>query len=311
MAATATELTLSLVASDITRPIIAGAVTPRGITLHAQAAESIDNLSRRMVSVEYDVGEMSFATYIMARREGVPVVALPFFTSGRNFQHRNFTVLHDSPIDDPAGFRGKRVGTPQYWLSTAVWQRWMLQEIHGVRPEEIEWVTIDPERFANVPVPPGVRVRRDTSGRQIRDLLEAGEIDASLSTPGAPPPPPDAPDHRRPAYRDPLAAQREFYGRTHIFPTNHVVVMKEEALQRDPWVIESLGEAFEAAKAVAKPPVPQGMEDLMGDDPWAFGIGPNRPALAAFVAACRDQGAWEGPLTVEQLFPSGLPERYR
>ena len=69
MAATATELTLTLVASDITRPLIAGAVQARGITLRAQAAESIDNLSRRMTNAEYDVGEMSFATYIMARRE--------------------------------------------------------------------------------------------------------------------------------------------------------------------------------------------------------------------------------------------------
>ena len=270
MAATATELTLSLVASALSRPILEGEVTPRDIKLRAQPAESIDNVSRRMVNVEYDIGEMSFATFILARRTGVPVIGLPFFTSGRNFQQRTFTLAPHTQIDDLSGLRGRRVGTPQYWLSTSVWQRWILEEIHGVAPTEIEWVTTDPERFELVPFPPGVHVRRDTTGRSIREMMQAGDLDASLATPGVPQVPGET---RRPAYPDPLAAQRAFYERTGIFPTNHIVVIKEDVVRDDPWVIESLGEAF--------------------------------------VSACRSQGAWDGPLSVEDLFPASLPATLR
>jgi hypothetical protein len=77
------EIKLSVMSSLLTRPLLDREVKPKGIKISGQEAESMDDLSRRML--EFDVGEMAISTFTKARELGIPLVGLPLFTSGRRF----------------------------------------------------------------------------------------------------------------------------------------------------------------------------------------------------------------------------------
>ena len=49
----------------------------------------------------------------------------------------------------------------------------------------------------------------------------------------------------------------------------------------------------------------------MGDDPWRYGIAPNRHVLERFLDDARDQGLIQRPMAVDDLFAPDLPESFR
>lgn len=322
MAAVA-ELTISVIPSPLTRPVLSGQVAPLGVAVRAQEARSVDDNSRRMLDLAFDVGEMSLATFTKAREQGVPLVGLPLFT-GRRFLQPSVTVARSPGIHDLAELRGKRVGLPQFWMTSSVWHRLVLRQIHGVSQEEVIWVTTAPERMEALGMPAGVDVRQDTTGRSPRELLEVGEIDAIMSPRGGPPGAQADDDIATSAYADPVAAQRDYYERTRIFPIMHMVVMKEDLAKRDPELVAGLCEAFDRAKEAGRAgaiedarerPIagarPEDVRSLMGEDPWPYGLGPNRHVLEKFLQDARDQGLIQRPMAVDELFPRNLPERFR
>ena len=313
------ELTLSVIPSPLTRPVLSGQVTVPGVTLRAQEAKSVDDNSRRMLDLAFDVGEMSLATFVKACEQGVPLVALPLFT-GRRFLQPSVSVARSSGIRDLAEVRGKRVGLPQFWMTSSVWHRLVLRQMHGVSQEQVTWVTTAPERMEALGMPAGVEVRQDTTGRSPRELLEVGEIDAIMSPRGGLTADPVATS----AFADPVAAQREYYQRTRIFPIMHMVVMKEDLAEREPGLVAGLCEAFDGAKATGlaeamedprERPItgaePEDVRSLMGDDPWRYGIEPNRHVLETFLRDARDQCLIQRPLAVDELFARNLPEAFR
>jgi 4,5-dihydroxyphthalate decarboxylase len=318
------ELNLCVMPSVLTRPLLEGEVAPTGVTLRAQPAESIDTLTRRMLGLEYDVGEMAVATFLKAREQGVPLVALPLFTSGRRFVHAGLLLSRRAGIRDPAELPGKRAGTPQYWISWTIWQRQILRQMHGVAADTLSWVTTQPERMDALRTPPGVTARRDTTGRSPLELMEADEIEVSFSSSGPSGPAAAQGGAAVPAYPDRAAAHREYYERTGIFPIMHLTVMKADLAASQPSLVESLCDAYARAKqlararerptAAAAPAAGETtieLQQLMGDDPWPYGIEPNRRTLDALLEAARDQGLLDRPVAVDELFPADLSERYR
>jgi 4,5-dihydroxyphthalate decarboxylase len=204
-------------------------------------------------------------------------------------------------------------------VSSSIWQRQILRQLYGVAEDQFAWVTLNPERMEELRIPDGVKQRRDASGRSMRDLAAAGEIDASLAAGAANPP--GQPDPLIPAFPDREQAMRDYYGQTGIFPIVHITVLKRELVEREPWISESLVEAYLQAKRVAESRLasesaPAGEADdnpedtvrALGGDPWAYGIGPNRKALEAFVATAHDQGLVGRRFTVDELFVPNLSE---
>lgn len=310
--------------SLLLRPILGGEVAPKDVALDIVEPESIDSNSRRMLDLEFDIAEMAIATYAKARQQGIPLIALPLFTSGRRFVQPGFQVAARSGIRDLSELRGRTVAAPQYWMSSSIWQRQILQEMYGVAPEDMTWVTLQPERMSALHIPAAVEHRLDTSGRTARELAEQGEIDASLTPGGGPARPPGEPDSLVPAYPDRRAAQRAYYERTGIFPIMHITVVKQELVDRQPHVVESLCDAYARAKQIVQVwrgptrsespsagETTEEMVELMGDDPWAYGIGPNRKALEAFVQTACDQELVDRKFEVEELFAANLPAAFR
>ncbi|HZT07028.1 MAG TPA: hypothetical protein VFC51_08345 [Chloroflexota bacterium] len=315
------ELTLSVIPSPLTRPVLDGRATVAGASVDPRQARSVNANSLEMLDLAYDVAEMSLATFTKAREQGRPIVALPLFT-GRRFLQPGVTFAARAGIHDPSELRGKRVGLPQFWMTSSVWHRLVLRQMHGVAQHEVHWVTTARERMGALAMPPVVDVRMDASGRSPRDLMRDGEIDAAMAAGGGRGDGQAHGDGVVPAYPDLVSAQRDYYERTRIFPIMHLIVMKEELARSRPELIEGLCRAFLEAKALGlreaieseQPLVGASADEarrLLGDDPWPYGLAANRDALETFVNDARDQHLLERPMAVDELFASNLPADLR
>jgi 4,5-dihydroxyphthalate decarboxylase len=314
------EATFCVMPSVLTDPIRKGEIVPEGVLLNVLEPESIDANSRRMLDVEFDIGEMAFGTYARAVDDGVPILGLPLFTSGRRFLQPGFHFAARSGIRDLAELKGRTVAAPQYWMSSTVWQRQILRQRYGIGAEDLRWVTLQPER-GKLGVPSGIPHRFEDGGRSVQDLAVAGEIDASFTTGGGREPVGDA---LVPAFPDRVAAQRDYFHSTGIFPIMHITVMRRDLAEREPWVVGSICEAYQHAKEAAtagREPTrsasptagetTEEMLELMGDDPWPYGISANRKTLEAFVEAAYEQKLTSRRYGVEELFPSSLPDAFK
>ena len=158
--------------------------------------------------------------------------------------------------------------------------------------------------------------RRSRRINRSRTCWSTGEIDALLS--------PDlirpltAGDKRVgrlfPNYKEEEIA---FYRKTGIFPIMHVVGIKQEIVERHPWVATNLYKAFEQSKALAMERmenpriVPlawyrEGWEEqerILGKDPWEYGLEErNARNFERLVTYSHEQGLSRRRLPLDELF---------
>jgi 4,5-dihydroxyphthalate decarboxylase len=302
------RLSYSVMPTALTAPLRDGRVRPDGLELDVSTPKSTDANSRAMLKCEFDVAEMSIAAFAKAVENGLPLVALPVFTSGRRFVQSGFLFSAGSQVRTLEGLRGGTVGVPQYWLSSCFWQRMALRELYGIAPVDVRWVSAQPERFDDVPPPPGVDLRL-ADGPDLAEL--AAQVDALLMPVGDVPPPVAA--ATVPAYGDCAAAERDFYWAAGVFPLMHVTVLRAELAERD-GVVPALLEAYARAKAVAaadpgtKWPLPPfghdvtALRELLGGDPWPYGLARNRAAIDAFLDAAAAQGLLRRRVAIDEMF---------
>ena len=162
--------------------------------------------------------------------------------------------------------------------------RGILEHDYGVPHKSIEWLS-ELDEDVDFSPPPGLHITQVSQDKSLEDMLVDGEIDALLS--------PDlirpltAGDKRVgrlfPNYKEEEIA---FYRKTGIFPIMHVVGIKQEIVERHPWVATNLYKAFEQSKALAMERmenpriVPlawyrEGWEEqerILGKDPWEYGL---------------------------------------
>lgn len=88
-----------------------------------------------------EVSETGLIPYVMkfANEDFRAYTLIPVFIS-RTFRHRNVYVRTDRGIEKPEDLRGKRVATPGYAMSSHTWIRGILQDVYGVRPEDMQWI---------------------------------------------------------------------------------------------------------------------------------------------------------------------------
>jgi 4,5-dihydroxyphthalate decarboxylase len=102
----------------------------------------------------------------------------------------------------------------------------------------------------------------------------------------------------------------------------HVIAMKRQILDRNPWVAGSLYNAFLESKnrsiarlteqSVSRYPLPwlvtyaRRMRDQFDGDPFPFGIEANRPTLEQFLRYTNEQGIAHRHAKVEEIFPQGM-----
>jgi 4,5-dihydroxyphthalate decarboxylase len=293
------ELTLMLADYHRTRPLLSGEVAVDGVKLKPQRAVP-GEACMRPVYEEFDIAEMSLSWYMMARCRNEPVIALPIFPLRMQI-HPYIFCSAASGIEGPEDLKGKKIGMDEYRLTVGLWARGILQEYHGVRPEECEWFTSAPER-AGYQAPPGVKIT--VVDEPTEALLLRGEIDALI-------PPNIVPSFRakdpriRRVFKDPRTTVNEYFRKTQIFPITHTLVLRQSLFDEHPWLASSLLNAFneaeklcrksyDYAKRLAFPSavlILEEEEEIFGKDPWAHGLTPeNQVVLDKFVQYAEEQG---------------------
>ncbi len=322
------SLTYASCRYDRIEPLRAGEVAVEGVDLNFMVFPSGRQIFDRMVGGhEFDASELSASEFIswmgrsaMDRKES-PFVAIPVFPS-RVFRHGYMFVNNRAGIRTPKDLEGRRVGLPLYTQTASIWARGHLAHQFGVDIDTIQWVQGAVETAGThgnphaLPLLKPARIEQNRSGRSLGELLADGEIDAYLGSrkPLTFGTHPDVvrllPNHH--------ALERELYERERIFPIMHLVAIRREVHQAQPWLASSLYAAFVESKRIARARLRyagslaamlpwlqdeiEEIDEVFGGDPFPYGVEPNRPTLEALVQYMVEQHFIPERILVEKLF---------
>ena len=118
-------------------------------------------------------------------------------------------------------------------------------------------------------------------------------------------------------FADHKAEEIAYYRKTGIFPIMHVLGIKQEIVERHPWVPVNMFNAFQVAKALAM----RRMENprlvplawyreaweeqhaILGPDPWEYGLNSqNRKNLETLIGYSHEQGLIRRRWPLDELF---------
>lgn len=324
------SLTVACWDYDRTRALFDGRVEIEGCDVTFLNLPVEETFFRALRGREFDVAELSLSSYTMLRSRGeCPYTAIPVFLS-RMFRHSAIYVRRGAGIEKPQDLVGRTVGAPEYQLTAPVWVRGILEDEYGVKPSDMRWRTggvEKPGRHEKVAMqaPPGVEISPVPAGETLVDWLLDGKLDA-LVAPRAPGIFAQGhPDIIRlfPDFRE---VETGYFRSTGIFPIMHVVGIRNELVERNPWLPSSLLKAFTAAKDHAlrelgevgalKVSLPWLASDYLdavnaiGRDFWSYGVPGNEATLNAFLRYHHGQGLSARPMTIEELFAPQTLEQF-
>jgi 4,5-dihydroxyphthalate decarboxylase len=322
-----TKLALSIATTDYDhfRDFRLGEVRAEGIDHNWLNLGHHECFARFTANREFDLAELSFAKFTtQVTREDSDVIGLPVVCS-RLFRFSSFYVNRNSGIKTVEDLKGRKVGSPEWAHSAAVYMRgWMHNEM-GVKLTDIQWV----QAGANAPgreekvelnLPEGVELTRIRE-RSLSDLLAAGEIDCAIIAR-----PPTCfleghPDVVR-LFPDYLKMEEDYYSRTGVWPIMHIIAMQKRILDEHPWAARNLFNAFQESKrrslerlfdpAVSRYPLAwlptyaRRMRDIFGDDPFPYGIEENRATWEQMALYTHQQGIAHRQFKPEEIFPRSV-----
>ena len=274
---------------------------------------------------EWDVSELSFAKFIaQATRPDSDIIGLPVVCS-RLFRFSSFYVNKNAGIKTAADLKGKRIGSPEWAHSAAVYMRgWMHNDV-GVKLTDVHWYQAGanaPGRIEKVELnlPKGMQLTR-VADKSLSQMLAAGEIDCAIIAR-----PPTCfleghPDVVR-LYPDYLEMEEDYYAKTKVWPIMHIIAMQKHILDANPWIARNLLNAFQESKrrslerlldpAVSRYPLAwlptyaRKMRDMFDGDPFPYGIEENRATWEQMLLYTYQQGIAHRHAKPEELFPKGV-----
>jgi 4,5-dihydroxyphthalate decarboxylase len=323
------KLSVAIGDYDRNRPLIDGAVQIDGVDPVFMTLSPEEIFFRAFRTQDFDICELSLSSFTIKTGQGdCPYVGIPAFLS-RAFRHTSIYVRTDR-VKKPEDLKGRKVGVPEYQLTANVWARAILEDDFGVTPADIHWIRggieqADRPEKITIKLPPGVKLDNAPDGATISELLIKGEIDGFIA-----PRPPSHIDGRPNVgwlFSDPVAAAKDYFKRTGIFPIMHLLGLRRTLADKHPWLPAALMKAFENSKAAAlaklsdtsatKVTLPfieeqlKATRTLMGEDFWAYGLAANRKTLDAFLRRHHAEGLSQRLLAPEELFHAATHESFR
>ena len=252
-----------------------------------------------------DAWDCGFAARVRSFAKREKHISIPAFPN-RKFRLAYIFVNSKAGIERPRDLEGKRVGIMQWDNTAGVWARGALQHHYGVDLKRIHWQAV---RLKKEGVADGIRmdkIEADGDADQVLDnLLIAGEIDAVIGPNLLPSISARDPRTRR-LFRDYRSEEQNYFRKTGIFPTSHIVTLKQEFVDRHPDVPVALLQAFRRSRDIAFDRLegsdPQiiayswiaaaiaEQRELMGENYWAYNIENNRAVLEAMTEYAHEQG---------------------
>jgi 4,5-dihydroxyphthalate decarboxylase len=305
--------------------LIDGSVKLQGIDFRYEAGDVREIFARMTLHKEFDCSEFGLIRHIMflSNQDEPSFVGIPVFTV-KAFRHRQIFVNANSGVEKPEDLAGKKVGIPAFANDSGVWVRGLLRHEYGVDTRSIIWVkgpVISPDEkweYFKAAEPPQTKFMSAPPGLTLVNMLERGEIDALIP-------------HRPPAsffskgtivrrlFPDYKEAELKYYKKTKIFPICHTVVLKREVYDKNPWVAESLFNAFEESKekfyerrnrdpSFYSLSWPSNLEEetaIFGaKDPWTYGVDANKKTLEAFIEYLDEEGLVRRKPTLKEVYPA-------
>jgi 4,5-dihydroxyphthalate decarboxylase len=325
------RLTLACHISDRTRAVADGSAPIDGVELNWLNLHVAEIFWRMCQHREFDASEMSLGAHTTLTGKGEsPFIGVPVFPS-RVFRHSGIFICAKSGIGRPEDMKGRRIGIPEYAMTACVWMRGLLHHEYGVAPEDVTWVAGGQEipgrkeRVA-LDLPASIRLESIPEHDTLNRALCEGEVDALFCA--HPPSAFQAGDPRvKRLFPDFRTAEQDYFRRTGLFPIMHTLVLRRDVHEDNPWLAQSLLQAFQAAKqeverALGDPGwlitmLPWQVAEMndtrrvMGDDFWPYGIEANRKTLETFCQYALEQGLTSRRVAVEELFAPNTAEAWK
>ena len=254
---------------------------------------------------EADAWDCGFAARVRAYAQGLPHISIPAFPN-RKFRLAYMFVNGKAGIETAEDLEGRRVGIMQWDNTAGVWARGALQHYYGVDLKKIHWLAA---RLKKDGVAEGIHIEKlagsGNADNLLDNLLIEGKIDAVIGPNILPSISARDPRTRR-LFRDYRSEEQNYFRKTGIFPTSHIVTLKQEFVDQNPSAPVALLNAFRKSRDVAFERLegadPQVIvyswmaaavaeqRDLMGENYWPYNIEDNRTVLEAMTQYAREQG---------------------
>ena len=321
------QLNLSIATTDYDhfRDFRQGVVKAEGVDLNWLNLGHHECFARFTANREFDLSELSFAKFAaQVTRENSDIIGLPVICS-RLFRFSSFYVNTKSGIKTAQDLRGKKIGSPEWAHSAAVYMRGWLHNDMEVKLTDVHWYQAGAnspgrEEKVELNLPEGLKLTR-VADKSLSELLAVGEIDCAIIAR-----PPTCfleghPDVVR-LFPDYLQMEEAYYDRTKVWPIMHIIAMQKRILEDHPWVARNLYNAFQESKrrsierlldpAVSRYPLAwlstyaRRMRDQFGGDPFPYGIEENRATWEQMALYTWQQGIAHRRFTPEEIFPAGI-----
>ncbi|WP_226341172.1 type 2 periplasmic-binding domain-containing protein [Gemmobacter serpentinus] len=253
----------------------------------------------------FDAVETSLSRYVALRVAGEDrIIGIPHFIM-RGFRHRCVLVARNSPLTCLSQLKGARIGLTGWHDTGNIWTRAALSDA-GVGIEDARWfagrLTADhpiTDRLRGYGRPGRIEPCPDEV--PMLDLLASGALDA-ICTPFMPAGSfgPDA--ALRPLLPDVVAAESAWFARSGYIPGHHMISIRREVAQREPWIAAEISRLLDQSRAVWRAKrrkyaetSPWLLDELLRaaraipDGTEASGAAANQAMLAAFCDALAEQ----------------------
>jgi 4,5-dihydroxyphthalate decarboxylase len=327
------KLTLGFISAfnERVEPLMKAAVEAEGIELVPTYSHPAETFWRQLKFGEFEVAEMSMSSYLIARSQGADMIALPVFPSRRLFQ-TELSYHVDSGVTGPADLAGKRLGVAEYQQTAALWIRGILEHDFGVSQYKIHWYMERSEEMSHggatgFKPPPGISFNRIAQNKSLASTLLENELDvAHIASPWVLQA--NALDRSsriggkgdwskiKALFPDRMAEGARFYKSHGFLPVNHAYIIRGDVYKTHPWVAFSLYKGFVKAKALAQERLAESIpsalffgpeyaamtREMIGEDPFPYGITANRAMLDTIIGFSHEQGLTPRKMTIEELF---------
>ena len=312
-------------------PLMNGTIEAEGIELIPTYSHPAETFWRQLKFGEFEVAEMSMSSFLIARSQGADMIALPVFPSRRLFQ-TELSYHIDSGITKPEDLADKRLGVAEYQQTAALWIRGILEHDFGVSQYKIHWYMERSEEMSHGAAtgfkpPAGISFNRIAPNKSLASTLLENELDvAHVASPWVLQA--NALDRSsriagrgdwskiKPLFPDRMAEGARFYKQHGFLPVNHAYIIRGDIYKKYPWVAFNLYTGFVKAKARAREQllerIPSALffapeyaamtREMIGDDPFPYGVKANKAMLDTIVAFSHEQGLTPKKMTVEELF---------
>lgn len=280
-----------------TDPVLRHRIPSERFEYRCETVKNIDECTMRTMRGEFDLGEMSLATFFKLKERGAEFIGLPIFA--KKFVLQYAFCSDGAPIAQPRDLSGKRVGVFQYWVTASLWHRWVLKHYYHVDPVDITWCPLRRDRIEDMPYPADYRFDWRHVGESPEPLLRGGQLDCFFYARR-----PDDFAGLRYLVRDGVEEGIRFLKAKRLMPVTHVMAIKPQLLEKYPWLGSELVALFDAARVdiqrqvghISSQYLPfadlqqQEINSLLGSDWNAYGWSVNEHTIATFYDAACEQG---------------------